>query len=677
MLASCPAALAAGGIFGLACSLPACAQTDLGGDSSLTLGSVEVPGKRTGPLTTRNVLSSVDFLGAELLRGQQVKSAWELFASAPGVMLTSFGQGNESGRLSFRGFNGEGEVNAVKLLIDGIPGNDNAGGMPLIAALLPLEIQRIEVVRGTNDPRYGLHNIAGNANIVTRAGGNYGEARLSSGSFDTRQIQLVKGVEDGNWSHNYAFAYQRIGGYREHARSDNMTLAGKWFYSADDGRVRLGLSVRHAEGNAQEPGYLTAADARARPRASYQYAQSEGGNRRLNQASMHLDSELSTQLSLSAKAYMNLIQDQRWLRFSSTASQQERIIDEAHYGILGSLTYRPQLAALSGFTGFSIEGGISAEHQHDRSPRYRTVDQVRVGTTRDHHFTFDTLGAYLQAVIKPAASLKFVPGFRIERIDGRFTDPSKGAAYPIQDYGWIRQPKFGVVYTASPAASLYANWGRTFQVGAGASAFKSNANPLRPSINDGWEGGLKFAPADWINGRVALWRQHASGEVKRRLNDPTGDSENVGATRRQGVDVQVSAQPGKRSSIWLAYSRQRAKIVRPDPAAPATIGREIDHVPHHVYTAGVDFQATPAWKFSAWGNGQDGYYLTTANTGGRFGGFVLFNASASYRFSPAVALELQLKNLANRYHEYVWINDQTRHSAGDGRAAYWSIHVTF
>jgi iron complex outermembrane receptor protein len=107
-------------------------------------------------------------------------------------MMTQFRQGSESGKLSFRGFNGEGEVNAVKLLIDGVPSNDNGGGMQLLDMLFPLEIRSIEVVRGTNDPRYGLHNIAGNANIVTRSGGNYNDARVTYGSFDTKRYSSQK-----------------------------------------------------------------------------------------------------------------------------------------------------------------------------------------------------------------------------------------------------------------------------------------------------------------------------------------------------------------------------------------------------------------------------------------------------------------------------------------------------
>ena len=234
-------------------------------DSTLVLGSVEITARRTGPLSARNVLSSVDVLGAELVRGQQVQHAWELFARAPGVMLTQFRQGNESGKLSFRGFNGEGEVNAVKLLIDGIPSNDNAGGMPFLDMLFPLEIGSIEVVRGTNDPRYGLHNIAGNANVTTRSGGNDGEVRVGLGSFDTREVQYAQGIERGNWSQNYFVGQLRSNGYRDNSGFKKTTVSGKWAYTSDDGRTRTGLSARHTDGDGEEAGYLEAPDARSHP----------------------------------------------------------------------------------------------------------------------------------------------------------------------------------------------------------------------------------------------------------------------------------------------------------------------------------------------------------------------------------------------------------------------------
>jgi NAD(P)-dependent dehydrogenase (short-subunit alcohol dehydrogenase family) len=48
------------------------------------------------------------------------------------------------------------------------------------------------------------------------------------------------------------------------------------------------------------------------------------------------------------------------------------------------------------------------------------------------------------------------------------------------------------------------------------------------------------------------------GEIKRKLNDPLGDFDNLGATRRKGVDVQLSAQPVNGLSFWGAVAWQKA-----------------------------------------------------------------------------------------------------------------------
>ena len=661
----------------LLCCAPAFAQAlpestnDIDTNAALQIGSVEVSARRSGPLSARDMLTSVDIVAPEQIQQQQVSHAWQLFARAPGVMLTQFRQGNESGKLSFRGFNGEGEVNAVKLLIDGMPANDNAGGMPFLDMLFPLEISNIEVVRGTNDPRYGLHNIAGNATVNTRTGGNYDEARLGYGSFNTRQAQFVKGVEAGNWTQNYSAGYLRSAGYRENAGFRKVSVAGKWGYTTDDGSTRILASARRTQSDGDEAGYLEEADAHRAPASSYAYARSTGGQREMSQLGLAVDTTLSPELSLSAKVYANAVRDQRWLRYSLRTSQQERIIDETHYGVLASLSYRPQWLRAA-----SLEAGVNAEHQNDRSPRYSTVDKVRTATTRDQRFDFDNYGGYLQAVLTPLEGLKLMPGYRIDKVQGSFSDPSKNAHFPIQDYGLIKQPKFSAAYSPWRTATVHANWGRTFQVGAGAAAYRGNANVLRPSINDGWETGVKWAPLPWLDGRLAAWRQDASDEVKRKLNDPAGDSENVGKTRREGIDLQLNAHGGNHAG-WIAYARQRSRIVEPDPAAPATLGKQIDHVPNHVFSAGYDWNMTTAVKLSAWANGQGSYFLTSANIGRKYGAYVLLNLGASYRVSPSLSFDLQLNNVADRYVDYVWINDVTRHAPGDGRALTATASLRF
>lgn len=659
----------------------AIAETRNTGDSVITLGAVSVVGNEAGPLASRNILSSVDVLGSDILEKQPVQYSWELFNRVPGVMLTQFNQGTTSGKLSFRGFNGEGEVNAVKLLIDGIPSNTNDGNMPFIDMVFPLEIDSIEVVRGTNDPRYGLHNIAGNASINTRQGGNDGKLRLRYGSFDTRELQLVKGIEDGNWSQNYAFSYQGSDGYRDHAEAERMSFSGKWFYTADDDAWRAGLIARHYKADADEAGYLSRFDSRDRPRQSYANNATDTGEREMNQLSLHLDATLSDTLSLATKAYVNTFEDRRWTQYWRTSSQQERYADETQYGALSSLTWRPEVEHLY---AFALEGGAEVLRQENESLRYRTTQRTRVAQTRDQQFDLNVYGAYLQAVIEPTDTLKIIPAYRIDKIYGDYSNELTGEHADINDYGLIKQPKISIVYSPWEQASFYANWGRSYQIGVGSAAYRlaSQSDDLKPSINDGWETGIKFRPTEWMDGRIAYWEQEASGEVQRKLNDAVGDAENVGKTLRKGWDVQLNLYPTDASSIWLSYSRQFSEILEPNPNLPASKGKEMDHVPHHLYAAGSTYLLTPALQLSAWVNGQSDYYHERTNSTGKFGNYVLLNLGATYQVTPTLSVDLQAKNITDRYYEYAWYDssagvEQSLHAAGDGRALYAGLTLDF
>ncbi|MBD8493451.1 TonB-dependent receptor [Pseudomonas syringae] len=649
--------------------------------SVVTLGAVTVSGDPSGPLASRSILSSVDVVGADLLQQQPVQYSWELFNRVPGVMLTQFNQGTTSGKLSFRGFNGEGEVNAVKLLIDGIPSNTNDGNMPFIDMVFPLEIDSIEVVRGTNDPRYGLHNIAGNATINTRQGGNDGTLRLRYGSFDTREVQWVKGVESGNWSQNYALSYQGSEGYRQHADAERLSVAGKWFYTADDASWRAGLIARHYTVEADEAGYLSRRDSHDRPRQSYANNATDTGEREMNQLSLHLDASLSDDLSWAGKAYVNTFEDRRWTQYWRTSAQQERYSDETQYGALSSLTWRPQVDFLH---GFALEGGAEVQRQENQSLRYRTLLRTRTAQTRDQTFDLNVYGAYVQAVIEPVESLKIIPALRVDKLYGGYRNELSGEHAGVNDYGLIRQPKISVVWSPWEQASLYANWGRSYQVGVGSAAYRlaSQQDDLKPSINDGWETGLKFRPAAWIDGRIAYWQQKASDEVQRKLNDAVGDAENVGQTLRKGWDVQVNLYPTTDTRLWLSYSRQFSEILKPNPNLPASEGQEMDHVPHHLYAAGTTWQATPRLQLLAWANGQSDYYLERTNSTGTFGDYALLNLGATYQLTPQLSVDVQARNITDRYYEYAWYDDtagvrQSLHAAGDGRAVYAGLTLDF
>lgn len=657
------------------------------GDSAITLGKVEVRGASNGPLLANNVLTSVDVMGGDKVEDKNVMNSWELLGQMPGIQLTETRQGAESGKATFRAFNGEGYINGIKTLIDGVPSNVNSGNQRFIDMIFPLEIDYIEVVRGTNDPRYGLHNIGGNINFATRQGGDYLDGRLSYGSFNTREAQLAVGKETGSIAQNYFVGVQASDGHRDHADSSKYTLAGKWFYTDEAETLKAGLVARAYHHEADESGFLTAEELAADRKQSPEKNANDGDDRDMWHLGAHLDKRLADNLSLSAKLYVNRYEDDRTVTFTrypeGNAPRQRRQWDEKQTGILGTLTW----VATESVT---MEAGLNFEHQDNAYRRYRydfsiptDFSAAPARVQNDDRYTLENVGAYVQAVFNPVESLKIVPALRVDKFSGSTRLPGDVRA-SLQSYGWIKQPKLSVVYAVAPAANLYANWGRTFQVLTGSTApayLTEGQAAYRPSINTGTEIGIKLSPVAGTEARIAAWRQDATDEV---ANMPsTGTTVGLGQTRRQGLDMQVASRVGERWTLWASHALQEAKVVSAFTGTGDSLaGKEVFSTPRYISNLGIDYQLDERWKLGMQGRMQGGYYIDELNEQGKYGGFKVLDASARYTLSDRFSIDLQLRNLADREYEYVWYDnffwggdDQPMFSPAPGRSAYVSFNV--
>ncbi|WP_165681375.1 TonB-dependent receptor [Metapseudomonas otitidis] len=658
------------------------------GESTLTLGEVRVDSSSGRPLQTgSSVLTSVDVLGADKVEEKNVMNSWELLGQMPGIQLTETRQGAESGKATFRAFNGEGYINGIKTLIDGVPSNVNSGNQRFIDMVFPLDIDYIEVVRGTNDPRYGLHNIGGNINFVTRQGGNYSDGRLTYGSFNTRELQVAVGRESGNFAQNYFFAKQDSDGFRDHAKSDKYSLGAKWFFTDDEGLLKVGLVTRLYHHEADEPGFLTRQELKASRTDSAAKNANDGDDRDMKQLALHLDWQLRDDLSLSNTLYHNRYEDDRKVTFTSyavgNAPRQRRQWDERQTGLLSNLTW-------ASTDWLTLDGGINLEHQDNEYRRYRysysvptDFDAPPARIQNDDAYTLDNFGTYVQAVIQPTEQLKIIPAYRLDRFSGE-TELPGGIKADLQDYGWIRQPKLSVVYSLTPDLNVYANWGRTFQILTGSrepAYLTAGQKAFKPSINTGKEVGVRFNPVNGTETRVALWQQDATDEV---ANMPsTGTTVGLGKTRRRGVDLQLTAELDEHWSLWASHSIQEAKVVSAFTASGQSLaGKEVFSTPRHISNLGADYRLNDDWRFGLQARAQGDYYIDELNQQGKYGGYALLDASVNYRLSPTTSLDLQVKNLTDRQYEYVWYDnffwggaDQPMFSPAPGRTAYLSLNL--
>ena len=629
-------------------TVPASPPPTASAGTYITLGRYEVAASKFGAQST-DLLTSVTVVGADQLENASVDYTLELLGKIPGVTLTDFNQGVITADVSLRGYNGEGSSPHLRLLIDGLPANLNNGYNDL-GPIFPLEIERIEVVKGTADPRFGFNAVAGSVNVHTFSAFIGQKLKLMAGSFGVQEGQALAGFRTGGFSQTYFAGYRRSDGYRG----------------------RLGLSARTHQFDGDAPGYLTFAESRRTPTASPAFSSTDGGSQENLQLSLHGDAQLAPTVTASAKVYRHDVQRHRFVRFTAAGAQQERLEDELHSGVTFTTQWRPTDLGLP----LTFDAGAEFHRQDADNQRYATLNRTRTALTRNHNYTLDNTGAFVGAELRPTSQIRVTAALRADRFDGELFNRVNSARTPIITDDTIWQPKLSASYQPLASTQIYASYGRAFQLGAGPAAY--SAKPLDASKNAGYELGLRLTPVRELTARLAVWRQTASDEIRLKP-DNSGDSENIGETRREGLDLELAWRASTALTLWSSYTIQSGKLTNPGlrPADAALRGKKIDHIPDYQLKSGADWNLTPAFTASLSLLAQGSYYLTTANASGRWGSATTTNVDLRYRYKKAT-FGLSVKNVFDRYSEYVWFDGaQTLHSPADARGFLGSVTFEF
>ena len=145
---------------------------------------IVVSATRTPQLLTK-VGASVTVISEDVLRDRQVIAVSDVIAQTPGVTFSRNGGIGGTTSLRIRGA----ETDQTVVVIDGVKLNDPAaaGGGYNFANLLAGDIQRIEILRGSQSTLWGSQAIGGVVNIITADPQNPFEASATAegGSFGT------------------------------------------------------------------------------------------------------------------------------------------------------------------------------------------------------------------------------------------------------------------------------------------------------------------------------------------------------------------------------------------------------------------------------------------------------------------------------------------------------------
>ena len=635
----------------------------------MKIGEITVTDK-ADYLKTADVPASVDVVGSDQIERENVDFSMELLKKIPGVYYGDWNQGVISGTVSMRGFDANHDAPAT-LIVDGIPHNFGYGRMD-IQPFFPLEIDRIEMVKGTFDPRYGLQNIAGNINLHTRRGGNFLASRLLAGSYQTYDAGIIGGRDDGNFSQTYFVDYRQTEGYRDHSDLKKGAASGKWFYTTDNKRLTAGVIARFFSMDANAPGYLTKQEADDDPTMAAPFALSDGGEQDNRHVSGHLDYALTDNLFWSFKSYYQIIQRTRWCRWSMDGDQQERYRDDRQLGAISTLTYEIEDTFIPRLT---LNWGLDFQHQNNLEQRWVTDNRVRQGgTIRDWDSSWYYLGTYVEADGDLTSWLRLNAALRVDQLNGEMTNQASGLTSDMVDLGLIWQPKIGFIVTPWEGYNLYGNWGRAFQTPSTPTLYGQNSSgsaisrDIEYSKNDGWELGIKASPFNWVSARIDYWQMVATDEVRAK-NDGSGDYINAGETIRKGWDFALSVRPHQWVSLWGSYSVIDAKYTDPGPGLEIIKDNDIEGIPEYVAKAGVDFEHPCGLFSNLWVEMQGDYDIDAANTRERDGAYSVWNWSLGYKWDK-FTFGLEVKNLLDEeYYSHIWDND-SGFNPGDGRSYY-------
>lgn len=626
------------GYLGLALAVLACAQERPAGPEQppeeiprLPEVRVTAPARLPGsPLPLSHVPGTVDVIAGDSIRQSGAASLQDFLTRLPGVTVNDE-QGNKAQPdVSFRGFQATsvtGVPQGISVFVDGVRVNEPAVE-EVNFDLIPLDdIERIEVIRGPS-ALFGRNTLGGALNIITRRGEEKREfvPELAGGSFGLRKYRLrVSGPAD-------PFDYYVSGSLLEEDgwRDVSAVRLGKLFTKLgfSRGDTDATLSFQRAENRIEQPGSLPLSELRRDRTLNF-----TGGDffkPLLNLGTLNVRQQVGENSSVTVNAFgrtldaeqfnVNLLGDntRSFNHTTSVGSTVQFDRDATLFGRANRLTV--------GFEYVHHDVAVTVFEEERDSGERALNSKVR----DDQH----GVAAYVQDTVDVAKDLLlrgdvlvFTTGARWDWPRHDIEDASPGDERPtasgVSTFARVN-PRVGLNYHLSPTTGVYFSFAQGFRPPAfleltcaspgavcpGLQAGVAPDPPLKAVKANHYEVGARARPLPWFGVDLAVFRTDVIDDVF--SVSPTGTTglffQNVGATRRQGLELGAQASITKQWNMQINYAYTEATFrddfelttPRLTPGCTATPcvqtvrkGNDLPLVPRHRLNAGVEYHPTP------------------------------------------------------------------------------------
>jgi outer membrane cobalamin receptor len=494
----------------------------------------------------------------------------EVLAFVPGVTMMFDSGASGIPMITSRGFFGGGEVEYVKVLVDGVPAGDVESGNVDWQRFRAAGLERVEMLHGPGSALYGDAALGGVIEIVTRDE-TAAEVHAGGGSFGGRDLRASAGYELAHGMHLSADAgLWQTEGYRAHAGTNDRLLDLSLHRLGDDSRWRIG-----ARGDAEErhqPGALTESEIAADPRQSnalFRFDRQTTTRRRIDAA---YDSYGAVPLRAALYATSRDDQNLRTLLLapgfgtsafrSLTTHATGGTVEASHEWT--SVTVRAgsdvERATLSGaYDAVTQSGDIGNKYGEEHGGRTRAAVFLTGGWAATEH-------------------VRLSAGIRRDEVRDDVTTRRTSTA-------WSPRGGINVHLTSGPSPlSLFAQVSRAFKAPTLDQRFDPRAYPdgrggtftisnpgLLPQRAHNAEAGLSRAGA-WSEWSVVAYRLDVTDEID--FDPQSFTYRNIGSSLHRGAEASATLAKNSRVSAQIGYAWTHV-------ADAATPSRQLKNIPEH------------------------------------------------------------------------------------------------
>ena len=582
------------------------------------------------PIASKRSANAITIIDSEELKNRAVVSVSDLLRDVPGLAVSRSGVQGSQTQIRVRGS----EANHLLVLIDGIEVNNASQNDELNwGTLVAADIERIEIIRGSQSSMQGSDALAGVVNIVTRSADQPLSVRafIESGSFDTENSGLSAGINNGGFDARLGVSYlqtegdnvARAGSEKDGYENKNINFKSGW---KANNLLRFSFSARQSDGmneyDADED-----FDGLVDDQDNKSVFKNTAFGLKADYASKN--GKWQHQLLLSQSKNDNKDFDKNILGTSTNSTKDQ-------YRFIGSLF----------FDGFSRRLSLLIEREKEIFQQRGTVNDYGIygiyDPNQDRARNADSIALEYRADISEKFTI--AASTRLDN-NSEFKNASTSrleAIYQLTDDSSIRSA-FGSAIknpTFTERFGFYTNFiGNPF---------------LEPEESLSWELGIDQR---FFGGNLTLAATVFNSELENEIDGNSLDPITFGYTainrarlsKRQGIELYSSGQ--LTDALLLNASYTYTDAVEPDGK-----GRYLDEVrrPRNIASLNLSWQASKNLyvNTNAQFNGSQTDVVFPNNV--KLDGFTLVNISANYNASEKLNIYLRLDNLLDENYEEVF-----------------------